>query len=170
MLAKAKSNSVITHSLEGSVLTFHVVGVGELELDLSALAPTIYERAAVHGMVQRIADAAALSRNPVTGKPASAKDKFKAMRELVEYYSTGTTEWKRARVGGSGAPKGGLLKKCLVKMYPDYSDERITKYLEGLSKKDKAALLASPKVAKIAAEIRAEGMDTETAEDLLAGL
>jgi hypothetical protein len=171
MQTKAKSNSVITHQVSENKIIFTVAGVASLELDLNSVTEAIAKRAMIHGLIQRISDAAAIPRNTETGLSATATEKYEAMKELVDHYNSGAEEWRITKASGERKESaGGLLKQCLVKMYPEKSLERIEEYLKGLSRKDKLALLHSPKVAKVADEIRAKGVSNVDAEELLTGL
>lgn len=156
MQSKPKSNSVITHTPGPDSITFNVVGAGSVKLDMSKLHEDILMRASYHGMIQRISDAAAIGRDPETGKSASPADKLAAMTALVEHYHTGTSEW--SRVGTGGGPKGGFLFEALVRMYPAKSADDIRTWLDGQSKSAQAALRNAPKVAAIINDIRAERM------------
>lgn len=168
MNGKAKSNSVITHALRGEgKIAFTVINVGEFVLDTSLVSETCRERAMLHGFVQRISDAAAISRDPETGLPASPELKFARMQRLAEHYESGAEEWT-IRSGG-GATGGGLLFQSLMRLFPEKGAEAIRARLEKLDKREQAALLNSPAVKVHADAIRAEagkGIDTE---ELLAG-
>lgn len=108
MQAKAKSNSVVTHSLgeDGRTITFKVRGAGEFTFDVLAAHPKVRHWAAIHGFVQRISDAAAKSRDTETGKPADPGEKLEAMRRVAEHYASGVEQWKMTRVAGEGAGTG----------------------------------------------------------------
>lgn len=168
-----KASAVITTALSATndAVTFTVKDAGELTLELARISDANKARAMLHGFVQRISDAAALSRNPETGKPASAQDKFDAMRILIEHYHSGTGEWTRTRAAG---PKysNGLLGECLKRLYPDKTAERIAEYLDGLKPSQRTQLLASDKIRPIAEAIRAEAAKEMKvdADALLAGL
>ena len=70
---KMKSNATMAVEIDraSNRITFTVRDAGEIVLDMSRLSPEVLAYAAFHGMKQRIADAAAMSRNPDTGAPAS---------------------------------------------------------------------------------------------------
>lgn len=170
MQTKAKSNSVITHEVVGQLISFNVREAGSITLDLGKVANANRERAEVHGFIQRISDAAAISRDPLTGKPASPTEKLEAMRELVEHYESGSAEWSRRREGGMGAT-GGLLFRALRAMYDGKrTDEQLREFLDKLSRSEQTALLVSDKVKPFADAIRAEAGKGVDAEALLAGL
>lgn len=158
--AKAKSNSVITHEIlrseEGAIsVKFKVLGAGDTTLELSRIAQSNKDRAMIHGFIQRISDAAALSRNPSTGQPASPTDKLNAMAELVEHYMSGTEEWSRKRAAGVGA-ESGLLLEALCRMYPSKDRESLAAWLKQRNPAERAGLMAEQRVKGMIDSIRAE--------------
>jgi hypothetical protein len=170
MNTKAKSNSVITHEVqtgdEGTIIRFNVLGAGTVELNLDDCHNDIIQRAAVHGMIQRISDAAAIGRNPETGQSASPQDKLSAMTALVEHYTTGTSEWSRRPQAGEGR-SGGLLFRALCQMSEGTrTPEEIREWMAGKTKAQLAALRASERVAAIIATLRPVSIEVDT-ENLL---
>ena len=100
---KAKSNSVVTTEvLESGSLRFTVLGAGEVMFNPANVHPANRAYAELHGWKQRIVDGAAISRDDVTGKPASPTDKLAAMQSLAEHYMSGAEGWSRAGTGGGG--------------------------------------------------------------------
>lgn len=151
MNTKAKSNSVITHAMDNAGnITFTVLGIGDMVIHPDTLHPDVMRRAALHGMIQRISDAAAISRDAETGKPASAQDKFDAMQRLVAHYESGTSEWSRKPVAGEGK-SGGLLFRALCIMSAETKTAEEIK--EWMGTKTKAQLTALRNTAKVAAII-----------------
>lgn len=173
-MSKMKSNSVIGTEIINTEtdkrIVFTVAGVAQLELSLSSVSSQVFERAAIHGLIQRICDTAAISRNTETGQSATPAEKYEAMKELVDYYNSGAVEWSRKRTGTGSGDSGGLLRKCLLKMYPEKGAQRIDEFLKGLSRKEKLALLNSEQVKVVADEFRVKETDKEAAEELLKGL
>lgn len=156
MVTKPKSNSVITHGIEGDVITFTVAGQ-TLAFDMAKVDESIRQRAMVHGLIQRISDAAAMSRDPATGQPATPEAKFAAMRVLVDHYESGTSEWRVAK--GESGPRSGNLLAALMKAYPAKSMVELAEWLNGKSKVEKAQLRVSPKIVAILAEMGPKGGD-----------
>lgn len=142
----------IAASIAGTRLTI-VTDVGTVEIDSDWLRPAIIDAAVMHGLKQKICDAAAISRNPDTGRSASIGDKFDAMQEVCERLIAG--HWNKPAEGSSG-PKGGLLFAALCRRSPEKSPEALRDWLESLTDAQKAALRANPKIATIIAEIKAE--------------
>ena len=134
------------------------------------LSPTIVAQAIIHGLKQKLVDAAAISRNPETGRAASVQDKFDAVKEVYDRLLAG--EWNKRREGGSGA-SGGLLFRALCRMYDGKKTaDDIRAFLEGKTDAEKAALRKNSKVAAIIEEIRAESAKDGdvNADELLADL
>lgn len=171
MNTKPKSNSVITVADDpiAKTLTFNVLGAGSVTLNVDQLHPAVALQATYHGLKQRISDAAALSRSTETGLPATPSEKLAAIRELVEHYNSGTSEWslKRAASGGSD---NGLLVQALLTVFPNKTAERVREYVKGLKPQERAALMASDMVSPAIAAIRAERTKGIDAEALIAGL
>lgn len=141
----------------------------QLVIQLRDMSEAIMEQALLHGLKQKLVDAAAISRNPDTGRSATTDDKFAAVKEVYDRLLSG--QWNKGREGGSGAGNGGLLFRALVIMYPAKTPEQLRAYLDGLDDKQQAALRKNPKVAPIIAEIRAKSAKADdNGDDLLAGL
>jgi len=133
MQAKRKSNSVVTHTIAGSVITFNVVGAGSAEVDINNLSNEVKERAMVHGIIQRFSDATAISRDLETGKPATPAEKLARMQALVEHYSTGTAVWSRAGAG-SGSGEAGLTVRAIAEVL-GIAAALVAERIEGLAGK-----------------------------------
>lgn len=161
MQTKAKANSVITHlpimdngELVGVI--FRVKGAGDLTFNFRKVHTDLRLTAEGHGWIQRISDAAAISRDAETGTAATPAEKLAAMERLVEHYESGTAEWSRVAEAG---PRGGILFKALCRMFAGQkSAEEVRTWLDARTKVEQAALRASEKVRKIIAEIEAEAV------------
>ena len=142
-----------------------------LTLRATDLSPTIVAQAIIHGLKQKLVDAAAISRNPETGRAASVADKYEAVKEVYDRLLSGG--WNKRREGGAGGSVGGLLFRALCRMYDGKKTaDDIRAFLEGKTDAEKAALRKNSRVAAIIEEIRAESAkdgDVNT-DDLLADL
>lgn len=107
---------------------------------------------AIHGLKQKLIDAAAISRNPETGLSATVADKWAAVEAVWKRLQSG--EWNAARGDGTGS--GGLLYKALIRMMPDKTPEQVKAWLEKKTAAEQAALRINPRVAAIIETIRAE--------------
>ena len=131
------------------------------------LSQEILTHALLHGLKQKLVDAAAISRNPDTGKSATVADKRAAVEAVLARLAAGA--WNAARgEGGTGA--GGLLFRALVRLYDGKKTvEDIREFLAGKDKKEQAALRKNPRVAAIIVEIQAEQADSDIDTDDLLG-
>jgi hypothetical protein len=112
------------------------------------LTPTLI----LHGLKQKLIDAAAISRDPETGRSATVADKWAAVEAVWQRLLAG--EWNAQRGDGTGS--GGLLFKALCRMYPTKTADDIRAWLAKQDDKAQAALRKNPKVAAIIDTIRAE--------------
>lgn len=116
MQTKAKSNSVVTHSMQDGNIVFDVLGAGKLVFDPNKVSAENRARAMIHGFVQRIVDAGARMRDPKTGASASPEEKLASMKRVVEHYMSGTTEWNlRAAPAASKGPDAGLVIMAMIR-------------------------------------------------------
>lgn len=168
MQTKPKSNSVITHEVAGNVITFHVKQAGDIVFDMDSVSVENRERAAIHGFIQRISDGAAMSRDPVSGKPATPAEKMARMSAIADHYQSGSTDWSMRREG-TGV-EGGLLFRALTRLYPDKSADDLRAFIEGVSAKERAALMVSPQIKPIVDELRSAAVGEVDVEDILAKL
>ena len=124
-----------------------------LALTATQLSNEVLEYAVWHGLKQKLVDAAAISRNPETGRAASVEDKYQAVKTVFDRLLGG--QWNATREGGGNA--GGLLMQALVRMYTGRKTvEDIKVFLAEKSDAEKTALRKNPRVAQIIEDIRAE--------------
>lgn len=152
MNTEIKKVPTIAASVNGAVLTLAFSNGRAIELDAAKLSETMRAQAMLHGLKQKLVDAAAISRNSETGRAASVDDKFDAVNDVFTRLMAG--EWNATREGGGNA--GGLLHKALLRVYPAKTAEQITEYLAKKTDAEKTALRANPKIATVINEIRAE--------------
>lgn len=142
-----------------------------LDLATDQLSQDILLQATLHGLKQKLVDAAAISRNPETGRSATVADKYEAVKEVYDRLLAG--EWNKRRASGEGQSTGGLLFKALCRMFATKTPDDIRAFIAAKTKEEQAALRANAKVAAIIAEIKAEeakDTDTSASDNLLAGL
>lgn len=137
-------------------------------VELGKLTPEILAQAALHGLKQKLVDAAAISRNPDTGKPATPEDKWAAVMEVFNRITGSAPTWNKTREGGTGG-SGGLLFRALCRLYPAKTPDALREYLDGKTEPEKTALRKNPRVAKVIEDIRLEmgkASDVDTDEML----
>ena len=182
MQSKPKSNSVVTHQVAADLtITFNVRGAGEFTFDPLACSQAVRERAMIHGFIQRIADGAALGRDPETGLPATPQAKMARMQRLADHYASGTVDWNVKVAAGERQTRTsesslviaaiGEMKGWLDEAVRDWI--KVTADAKGTTEKEiLKALAAQPKVILKVAEIkerRAQGrVDTGLFDELMA--
>ena len=112
MQTKPKTNSIVTTQREGDDIIFAVRGAGETRLTLTKMSEAIRTRAMIHGIVQRVSDAAAKSRDATTGLPVAPEVKLMSMARLVDHYNSGSEDWSPARP--ESAPRGPNLDRLTL--------------------------------------------------------
>ena len=166
----AKETKQITATVDekrGEV-AFAIIGLPSLAIGLSELTPEVARYAALHGLKQKIGDAAAMKRNTETGASATLADKREAMLAVIERLLAG--QWNATREGGTGG--ASLLAAALVRLQPSKTLADVRAWLETKTDAEVKALSLNPKVAPIIAEIRAEraGADAVDSDALLGEL
>lgn len=147
-------------------LTLAFANGQELTIRPDQLAQEIVDQAIMHGLKQKLVDAAAIARNPDTGRSATIDDKFEAVKAVYDRLLGGM--WNAVRTGEGGG-SGGLLFRALCRMYDGKkSPSDIRAFLEAKSDAEKAALRKNPKVAAIIESMRAQpDVDTDSMLDEL---
>ena len=144
-----------------------------LRVHPESLNPEIQRAAMLHGLKQKLVDAAAISRDTTTGRAATIATKFEAVKEIfVRITGVGgeAPSWNKPRAGGAGG-QGGLLARAIAR-YKSVEVAAAKAYLERLTDAQKQALRVDPRIATIINELRMEsarpaGIDTDA---LLGGL
>ena len=150
----------VTSTAKGGVLTLVFSHGRELILDTAHLDAAVYNQALMHGLKQKLVDAAAISRNPNTGRTASIDDKFDAVREVYDRLLSG--QWNKGR-DGTASPKGGLLFRALCIVYASKTAEQIRAIMATKTKEDLAALRKLPKIVAAIEELKAaDATDNDT--------
>ena len=151
----AISATIVTNEIDSRPCALHLKFANgqELAITASQLSDHVMEYAIFHGLKQKLVDAAAISRNPETGRAASVEDKYQAVKTVFDRLLGG--QWNATREGGGNA--GGLLMQALVRMYTGRKTvEDIKAFLTEKSDAEKTALRKNPRVAQIIEDIRAE--------------
>lgn len=122
MQSKRKRNTVVTHALAGSVITF-TVGEQSFTLDIGNLTSDLGQQAMVHGVIQKVSDRAAIGRDPETGASATPEEKFTAMKETADRLMAGGP-WNAVATGTGST--GGLLYRAMRTLYPQAWSDRVS--------------------------------------------
>lgn len=152
--------ATINEAQNGMILTF---SNGEtIIVNTLNMSQSILDYATMHGLKQKLVDAAAISCNPETGRPATIEDKFEAVKAVYDRLMAG--QWNKPRES-AGAVAGGLLFKALCRMYATKTPEYIREFLAKKTDAEKAALRKNPRVAEIIETIKAENAKDEDSGD-----
>ena len=149
------SATIVTNETDNRPCALHLrfANGQELAITASQLTNHVMEYAIFHGLKQKLVDAAAISRNPETGRAATVEDKYQAVNVVYNRLLSG--QWNATREGGGNA--GGLLAQALTRMYAGRKTaEDIKAFLAEKTDAEKTALRKNPRVAQIIEEIRAE--------------
>lgn len=134
---------------------------------IANLSEEIRAQLALHGLKQKLIDAAALPKRE-DGSSATIEDKFEAVLSVANALRDGI--WARKRESTGENVNGGLLFRALCELYPNRTPEQIKAFLDGKTKEEQAALRVSPKIAPIIDTLRAKKAATIDADELLSGL
>lgn len=135
-----KSNSVMSRTIVGTVIAWMFRDGKSIEIDVAKLSDENRATGLLHGISQKVADAAAMSVDPETGKPATVEAKRAAMQKVIDALMSG--RWTVEREGG----EGGMLLEALVQYYAaekpkaGKTRESIAAHLATMTEKQKAAL------------------------------
>lgn len=140
----AKANSVVSlvKNATARTVTVTVQGFAPLILAASDLTGEIRNEALVHGLGQKMVDSAALSRDTVSGKPATAAEKHAAIQAMFDQLTVEKV-WNAEREGGATS----ILFEALCAMMPDQTPDAIRGILDGLTDAEKRGLPLDSEVA-----------------------
>ena len=153
-------------NVNADIRTLEIVvpGFSAIVIAIDALTPSITTMATLHGLKQKIVDAAAIARNPDTGRSASVSDKYAAMEEVAARLIAG--DWNKVRGDGTTG-SGGLLFRALCIAYEQKAPADIKAFLDGKTKAEQAALRKNPKIAAIIDTLREEDAGDVDTEEML---
>lgn len=159
------TTKTIEATIAGQTLLLEFSNGESISINSSTLSESVFHAATMHGLKQKLVDAAAISRNPDTGRSATVDDKYNAVREVYERLLAG--QWNKTRGDGTGTGAGGLLFRALCELYADKTPDAIRTFLDKKDGKEKAALRAMPKIAAIIDRIRGEKSSDVDADAML---
>lgn len=149
---------------KAGTLSIQVLGYPAMHLSQGECSQEIETMALLHGFKQKIVDAAAIARNPDTGRSATVADKYAAMREVYDRLLS--SEWNKVRGDGSTG-SGGLLFRALCIAYDRKDPSDIKAFLDGKTKAEQAALRKNPKIAAIIDTLREEDAGDVDTDEML---
>jgi hypothetical protein len=148
--------SAITADIFGAVLTLTFANGQEITVDAAKLSDSIRNEALMHGLKQKLVDAAAIARNIETGQSATVADKFEAVKKVADRITRADGTWNIAAGTGERTPKNisNVFLRALMKVTGRDAD--YTKaFLENKTKEQRDALKKNPAVLAAMAELQA---------------
>lgn len=137
------------------------------ELDVSKLSDDVLEQAKIHGLRQKLGDAAAMSRNPETGQSATIADKRSRVEAVAQYLRDG--HWTAPTRATPETSSRAILVEALCRLNTSADRAKIADAIAAKTPAEIAAMSAVPRVASVIAAIRAErsAVSAESAESML---
>jgi hypothetical protein len=160
----ARKNSIISIAAneETGALVFTVTDAGEFSIIPADLTDEIRNRAMLHGLAQKVSDAAAIAKSEMTGDAATdAMTKFNAMKAVADRLADG--DWSARRGDGTG-PVAGVIYRAFEewvmaeakKAKKPVDAETIRALYDAKPRADQLALRNVPEIATIIERIKAE--------------
>lgn len=149
---KSDISAVINDAFDTLTLTFS--NGATLEVNAHTLSPAIIAQATMHGLKQKLVDAAALSRDRNTGRAASIEAKYDAVYAVYDRLLSG--QWNKPR---EGASNGTLLAQAIVRL-TGRSLDSVREQLAKLTDDQKAALEKKQEVALAILDIKRERIES----------
>ena len=159
----AKKNSVISVEFDNGNLRFAIADAGEFSLTIASLTDDIREKALVHGLTQKISDAAAIAKADLPTDPVeAAKVKFEAMKAVADRLSEG--DWSK-RAGDGAGPVAGIIFRAFAEFVTDTakakkkpvpSEEAIRAVYDAKDRAGQLALRNVPEIATIIERMKSE--------------
>lgn len=160
MAKKSLIETTVSDNNAGFTLT--VEGAGSIEISVSELPADIQARALIHGLVQKISDAAAMPKADLPDDPTEAAAvKFAAMQSVAQRLIDG--DWSKRTGEGSG-PVAGLIFRAFyafvceaakAKKKPAPSEAEARAVYNSKDRAGQLALRNVPRIAELMEQLRA---------------
>lgn len=151
-----------------TTLTLNFSNGNEIAIDATKLTEEIKLQAMLHGLKQKLCDAAAIPRDLVTGRTADIDDKYAAVKAVYDRITSENPSWNAVREGESRSTSGGIFLRAMMEL-TNKTHPEAKAALDALSKEQITALKANPKVlAKMhELEMAAAKVQAVNSDDLL---
>ncbi len=172
MTAPATRTPVVSADIFGTTLTLNfplTKGTPELSIDITTLDPEIIKQATLHGLKQKLADAAAIARNTSNGAAASPDDKYMAVKIVFDRITGPAPTWNAVREGVERAPNSVFVRAVAEATGKDVASTAIM--VKALDKEKQNALKKNIRIVDIMHRMeREEAQKGGSGDDLLAML
>jgi hypothetical protein len=157
MSTETKAKPALSAIVDGLTLALDFSNGKSIFVDAAELTDDIKSRAMMHGLEQKLRDAAALPFNKEQNRYATVDEKYDAVAEVHERLMAG--EWNKVREGGE---RGGMLFRALSRMFSAKTAEQVRDWMAEKTKDELAALRINPKVKAHLDAIEAETIAART--------
>lgn len=127
------------------------------KLEVSKLSADVLAAATENGLKQKLGDAAAISRDPITGRSATIQTKRERVRAVAQNLLDG--HWIAPTRSGNGG--GDSIRRTLIdallQLNPSLDRERVTAAITAKSHAEVLAMRAVPRVAEVIARLAGAG-------------
>lgn len=166
-LAAPTRKPVVSTDIFGDSLTLTFKTGHELSIDINTLSPEIQKQAMLHGLKQKLVDAAAIARNTDTGDSATEHDKYMAVKTVFDRITMVNGTWNAIREGVEKA-QGGVFMRAVMEL-TGKTKAQLDAMLEKLSKEQIAALKKNDKIVDIMQRMEREALANKDnkSDDLL---
>lgn len=138
-------------------------------LSTQDLSPEILSQALLHGLKQKLVDAAAIARNVDTGASATIADKKEAVMEILTRLLEGA--WNKGRTAGDGTSgKGSILLLALQRLQPNRDAAELAEWLKARTDAERGALAKNAKILPHVQAIQAERAERAAAAAKKSGI
>lgn len=170
MTAATTRKPVVQADIFGSELTLNFSNGKELVISIDMLSPDIRQHAIMHGLKQKLVDAAAIARNGDNGASATADDKYNAVKVVYDRITSERGTWNAVREGEAKAA-GGIFVRAVMEL-TGKTKPQIDNALASYTKEQVAALKKNQKVLDIMHRMEREAAlaKGDNSDDLLQAL
>lgn len=167
MTATTTRKPVVSTDIFGDTITLNFQTGHELSIDINNLSVEIQKQALLHGLKQKLVDAAAIARNTESGDSATAEDKYNAVKTVYDRITMPNGTWNAIREGVEKA-QGGVFMRAVMEL-TGKTKAQLDTMLEKLSKEEIAALKKNPRIVDIMQRMEREALanKVDTSDDLL---
>jgi hypothetical protein len=134
----------VTTDIFKTELTLNFANGNELRINVNTLNPDIIIQATLHGLKQKLCDAAAIPRDTTTGRTADIDDKYAAVKAVYDRLTGPNPTWNAIREGETKQSGGIFLRAMMVLTGKSHTEAKAN--IEKLTKEQVSALKQNPKV------------------------
>jgi hypothetical protein len=162
-MAQAKMETI--RNRNGVVI--NMPGQPSIEVTIPQLSDDIQRQLALHGLAQKLVDAAARLRNPDTGAPAPWDEKHRMVRRVADALLAGDWTLRPEKIGADAITADRVQAVADARKL---DTETVRAWLNDISAAQRTLVFAHPSVMVALAAIRAARATTDEDHDPFAGL